>query len=393
MTMKCPNCGNDLNPEEVFCGQCGTPNLPVAKPTEMVNTPPARHGLLSGGYHPAAPGTGTLPQPDTQPATRSPGPQQGGFYQNPTEAISALPGQGQHYPAGYPQQGPAGTPMPGGYPYGSPAQPFQAGNYSGTLYPPIQQAFPTGQGYGMPPGFTPPPQKQGSNIALIIACVCVALAVITVGAFGAVYLLHNTSSGKTHTTSHPKASPTSVATATPIPSPSPTLIPSPSPTVTATSTPAPDAGFAWCDVTCTSNGFSVEYPGTWQQKPTSDSTGTQFTNSSAPDEFAAFKTPGATTNNADQLVSSDLMNNFSSQPGYTTPTPTSTTFSNTTIGGENWSYQTAYYQFNGQTERIEVYATVHGGKAYIIELQAPDAQFHGANTQYFEPMLGRFQFQ
>jgi hypothetical protein len=40
-----------------------------------------------------------------------------------------------------------------------------------------------------------------------------------------------------------------------------------------------------------------------------------------------------------------------------------------------------------------VYATVHQGKAYIIELQAPDAQFDSANTQYFEAMLGRFQFQ
>ncbi len=395
--MKCPNCGNDLNPEEVFCGQCGTPNLPTAKPTEMVNTPPSRHGLLSGGYHTAAsppPGTGTLPQPDSRPVTRPPGPQQGGFYQDPTEAISALPNQGQNYPAGYPQQGFAGTPMPGGYPtYGPPAQPFQTGNYSGTLYPPTQQSFPTGQGYGMPPRVTPPPQKQGSSIALIIACVCLALAVITVGAFGAVYLLHNNSSGKTPAASHPNASPTSVATATSVPSPSPTAIPSPSPTVTATLTPAPDPGFAWCDVTCTSNGFSVEYPGTWLQKPTSDSTGTQFTNPSQPDEFAAFKTPGVITATADQLVSSDLKNNFSSQPGYITPTPTSTTSSNTTIGGENWSYQTAYYQLNSQTERIEVYATVHQGKAYIIELQAPDAQFDSANTQYFEAMLGRFQFQ
>jgi hypothetical protein len=396
MAMKCPNCGNDLNPEEVFCGQCGTPNLPTAKPTEMVNTPPSRHGLLSGGYQAAAsppPGTGTLPQPDTRPVTRPPGPQQGGFYQDPTEAISALPKQGQNYPAGYPQQGFAGTPMPGGYPaYGPPAHPFQAGNYSGTLYPPTQQGFPTGQGYGMPPGVTPPPQKQGSSIALIIACVCLALAVITVGAFGAVYLLHNNSSSKTPVASHPNASPTSVATATSVPSPSPTAIPSPSPTVTATTTPAPDPGFAWCDVTCTSNGFSIEYPGAWLQKPTSDATGTQFTNPTQPDEFAAFKTPGVTTATADQLVSSDL-NNFSSQPGYITPTPTSTTSLSTTIGGENWSYQTAYYQLNGQTERIQVYATVHQGKAYIIELQAPDAQFDSANTQYFEAMLGRFQFQ
>src|SRR5258708_35797944 len=103
----------------------------------------------------------------------------------------------------------------------------------------------------MPPGVTPP-QKQGSSIALVIACVCLALAVITVGAFGAVYLLHNNSSGKTPAASHPNASPPSVATATSFPSPSPTAIPSPSPTVTATLTPAPDPAFSWCHVTCTS---------------------------------------------------------------------------------------------------------------------------------------------
>jgi hypothetical protein len=146
-----------------------------------------------------------------------------------------------------------------------------------------------------------------------------------------------------------------------------------------------------CDNTCTSNGFSVEYPSTWSQQPTSDSTGTQFTNPSQTDEFAAFKTPGVVTNmNAGQLVSNDL-NNFASQPGYNAPSPTPS--SNATIGGENWSSQIAYYQLNSHTVRIEVYATIHQGKAYIIELQAIDSEFDTVNTQYFERMLARFQFQ
>jgi len=89
-------------------------------------------------------------------------------------------------------------------------------------------------------------------------------------------------------------------------------------------------------------------------------------------------------------VSSDL-NGFFSRLGSITPTPTPS--SNTTIGGENWVYQTASYQLNGQTERIEVYATVHQGKAYTIELDAPNAQFDAVNMQFFETMLGRFQFQ
>jgi hypothetical protein len=97
-----------------------------------------------------------------------------------------------------------------------------------------------------------------------------------------------------------------------------------------------------------------------------------------------------TSMDAGQLVNNDL-SNFSSQPGYTAPTPSSS--SNATIGGENWSYQIAYYQLNGQTTRIEVYATVHQGKAYIIELQAIDSSFEMVNTQYFERMLAIFQFQ
>jgi hypothetical protein len=263
-------------------------------------------------------------------------------------------------------------------------QPFQSGNYTGTIYPPTQ-SFPTGQGSGMPPGFTPPPPKKRSNLALIIISICITLAIITIFAFGATYLLRNNASNKSQS-SHQNATATSIPTPTLVPSPSPT--PTPSPTLTPTATP--DAGFTLCDTTCTSNGFSIEYPSSWLQKPTNDSTGIQFTNPSQLDEFAAFKTPGITTMNAGQLVNTDL-NNFSSQQGYIAPTPTPS--SNATIGGENWSYQIAYYQLNSQTERIEVYATIHQGKAYIIELQTLDAQFDAVNTQYFERMLVRFQFQ
>jgi hypothetical protein len=393
--MKCPNCSNELSPGEVFCGQCGTPNILPAQPTEMVNTPQSRHGLLSGKYNiVTSPPSATyksalLPASNNQPPVSPPDLQQGGFYQDSAEAMPAPPDNGQNYPTAYPQQSLAETPMtgyPGAGQYDSPLQPSQGGNFTGTGYPAIQPLLP-GQGYGMPPRFTPPPQKQRSNVVLVISCIFLALAIIIVGAF---YLLRNNSSGKTHLTANQNASPTSVVTPTSVPSPSPTPSPTSSPSPTLTTTPAPDAGFAWCDTTCTSNGFAVEYPGTWLEKPTGDSTGTQFTNPSQSDEFAAFKTPGATTLTADQLVSSDL-NSFFSQPGNVTPTPTPS--SNTTIGGENWVYQTAYYQLNGQTERIEVYATVHQGKAYIIELQAPKAQFDAVNMQFFESMLGRFQFQ
>jgi hypothetical protein len=315
--------------------------------------------------------------------------QQSGFYQDPTQAMTVLPpNQVQSYPTVHPQQTYSSSPLPGGYSgagqYTPQMQPFQSGNYTGTIYPPTQ-SFPTGQGSGMPPGFTPPPPKKRSNLALIIISICITLAILTIFAFGATYLLRNNASNKAQS-SHQNATATSIPTPTLVPSPSPT--PTPSPTLTPTATP--DAGFTLCDTTCTSNGFSIEYPSSWLQKPTNDSTGIQFTNPSQLDEFAAFKTPGITTMNAGQLVNTDL-NNFSSQQGYIAPTPTPS--SNATIGGENWSYQIAYYQLNSQTERIEVYATIHQGKAYIIELQTLDAQFDAVNTQYFERMLVRFQFQ
>src|SRR6516165_9778385 len=98
MAMRCPNCSNELSLEEAFCGLCGTPIIPSTQPTAMVNPPPSRQGLLSEGYNSTTsspPGTnrsGMQPPPDNQSVVRSPGPQQqGSYYQDPTEAMSALP--------------------------------------------------------------------------------------------------------------------------------------------------------------------------------------------------------------------------------------------------------------------------------------------------------------
>ena len=163
------------------------------------------------------------------------------------------------------------------------------------------------------------------------------------------------------------------------PSPSPT----PSPTATA------DTGFVLCDTTCTTNGFTIEYPTGWLQS-TPDTSTIEFNSPTQTDVYALFRTPGMTSSNANNLVMTDLTNNYAmKKTGYVAPTSTS----NTNIGGANWTYAIAMYQLNGATERVEVFATVYQNKAYIIELQAPDAQFDTLNTSYFEPMLNRFQFQ
>ena len=213
-----------------------------------------------------------LPQSNNQPPMMSSGSQQQmGFHQDPTQAMSVLPShQVQNYPTMYPQQNYGNPSIPVGYSgtgqYTPQMQPFQSGNYTGTMYPPTQ-TYPTGQGYGMPPGFTPPPPQKRSNLALIIISICITFALIAILVFGATFLFRTNTSNKAQL-SHQNATATSIPTPTMVPSPSPTAAPSPytpSPSPTLTPTPTPDAGFTLCDTTCTSNGFSVEYPNGWSQ--------------------------------------------------------------------------------------------------------------------------------
>src|SRR6266536_3598340 len=178
MAMRCPNCSNEISLEETFCGQCGTPFILSAKPVDPAN----RQGLLSSGYYSV-----TSPPSNNQPPMLSSGSQQqNGFYQDPTQAMPVLPSnQVQSYPTMYPQQDYGSSSIPVGYSgtgqYTPQMQPLhlQSGNYTGTMYPPTQ-TFPSGQGYGMPPGFTPPPPQKRSNLALIIISICITLALVTI---------------------------------------------------------------------------------------------------------------------------------------------------------------------------------------------------------------------
>jgi hypothetical protein len=173
-----------------------------------------------------------------------------------------------------------------------------------------------------------------------------------------------------------------------MPTPTQADTPTPQPSPTAVATPVPDAGFLWCTQVCNGYGFVTEYPGTWQPGAVINASGVLFANPAQQDQSATFKAAGPTTRAAGDLVAYDLQTNFAAKPNYTAPTSTSTT----TISGETWATAVADYKKNKQQERVEVYATVHQGKAYIIELQAPESQFDAVNTQYFINMLGKFQF-
>src|SRR5436305_367172 len=153
--MRCARCGNEVSPNEAFCGQCGTPNTPSAPPPEMMSTPVPHSGLLRS-YNPNVPFAPSRtnsydsgmapPNPTIPPSQYSPGgiaerdpsptgpssPQQSpGFHQAPTEAMSPLPSNPQNYPPGYQQSGFTGAPMSGGYAgqgsYSRQMQPFQTG--------------------------------------------------------------------------------------------------------------------------------------------------------------------------------------------------------------------------------------------------------------------------
>lgn len=429
--MRCPKCGNEVRPEEAFCGQCGTPNTSSAPAGEITNTPSPRSGFISSypsqnatrpfpasqynpyrsGVQPSPmlptnnagparrPATGNLPPQPLMPSAHPQ--QQSGFYQDATEAMNSLPTTGNQ---GYSQPH-FTSPSQVGYPaQHSPQQvPFQNNNYSTPDAAYRQQPLVTGQGYdyGARSRSTPLPRKQRSAAFTVIVTVCLIVTLLAVGGLGAFIFLKGhtrqpivvlpTQTTNTSASPTPVASSTAATTPTTVPSPTPTV--GPTVTVTATApTPVADAGFVWCGQDCANNGFTTEYPTGWGVGSTPRGNGLLFTPPPPSPISVAFKQPGQTPDSAQNILAGDLQG-FANQPGYTPPQggPTAST-----IAGETWVSSMATYQLSvtdTTKERVVVYATVHAQKAYIIELQAPDTQFDTVNNQYFVNMIGRFQFQ
>lgn len=264
------------------------------------------------------------------------------------------------------------------------AYPYQPEPYYGQeRYPPVSdlQRAPYERG---PQGTVASPQRgQQRGLIILIACVCLVIVLISTTVITAFTVSHVFNESQPSPQREPA----------PAPSPTvgvmPTLVPSPTEVTTALPTPLADAGFQWCGAVCATYGFSTEYLGTWQVGGAANAGGVQFTNALLPSEYASFKALGVTQVNADGLVSSDLATNYASKSGYVPPTTRSTN----TISGETWITAVAFYPNELQQKmRVQVYGTVHQGKAYIIELQAPDDQFDAVNTQAFMNMLARFQF-
>ena len=455
--MKCLNCGNEIHPGEAYCGQCGTsvaPSVPSTNQTEMMSTPSPNNGGLFNAYpaqasfappssqqggSPVSPtpyesslppaqstqsqqkGYGTRPFPantrPVSPQTGSFGPQQqGDFYQDATEAISSLPSipQQGYVPGGYSGQPTFPTTPPNSYQTMG-AGPTQYGGQSG------QYGFTGQQGLQGPP--TPPFQSQGitrpapsssqrqpGTAGIVIISILLALALIAIIGFGTLYFVRShtanqqagqhaaaraatatasadNANANATTTADANATSTAIAVATPTIAPTATTAPSPTPTIVPTATP--DANFTYCGQPCIANGYQTEYPSGWNQLSSGDGLSIQFINPAQADEFITFRTPQTAANSASDVVANDLQTYYGNKSGYIL-SPQS---SSATISGETWIESNATYQGDTQKERIEVFGTIHAGKSYVIELQAPDAQFDQVNAQYFVNVTGRFQFQ
>jgi len=428
--MNCQRCGNEVQPEEIFCGQCGTATISSASPTNMVNSAPSGREDLPAPYKNASlsPQQIRTPRPQTppphaqtknlfsppgslftsgHPSQETPEPQQGtvgakqeptGFYQNPTEAISfpsndAIVGQaGNHPQQAFPSpQVQKDFPAIGQHrlPVRPPTQSLQADQYA------LPRSSHAGQGangqgysYGRPiiPAIPPQPQKQQSSATVLIVSICVVVGLVSIIAITTLFL-RGSSESAAHNGSMPSRvaqQPTPVPTATPTPqdTPTPTVVP----------TPLPDPGFAWCGPTCTNYGFSVEYPVGWQLGGTPTNNGIQFTNPAQPDQTAIFKAIGPTSGSAGDILNSELQTNFMTEPGYIPPQGTGVT----TLGGETWLDTTVYYQSaDQQREHVVIYTIVYQSKGYSIEIQAPDPdgqQFTLVYNTYYAAMLSKFSF-
>ena len=97
------------------------------------------------------------------------------------------------------------------------------------------------------------------------------------------------------------------------------------------------------------------------------------------------------------------LNAFSETPGQVferAPGPTSTV----DINGVRWQTSGGLISVDASGQggtptatpaihiRVQVYATIHNGKPYLIALYSTEEQFATATKNYFGPMLGSFQF-
>lgn len=167
-------------------------------------------------------------------------------------------------------------------------------------------------------------------------------------------------------------------------------------TPTATPTPAPLSGFlTYADQ---SGGYRIQYPLGWVYSRIGP--GTEFADSGdapsyevqvlVPADLDSVDLGGADPSNAASWTNYALTalahryrNAFALMHGG----PTAATF-----GRATWRAGSARITSGTSSIRVDVYATVHTDKPYIISLLTADTSFASADTRYFVPMLHSFEF-
>jgi len=187
--------------------------------------------------------------------------------------------------------------------------------------------------------------------------------------------------------------------------PTATATPTPTPTSTATPLPTPATGFQlYPNLT---EGYYIEYPDQWVATPHGSSwleisdRDPVLSPAAVTYELQVFVQPwngpdaGTNTDQTDQatawvdhilsggFVGGQVSGTFTRIQGKEPPV---------TIGGANWQTGEGVLVQESARDRVQVYATIHENKPYIIILIAADAQFDSGRAQFFNPMLRTFTF-
>lgn len=232
-------------------------------------------------------------------------------------------------------------------------------------------------------------RRGPSHSTILVTCICLVLVVIGAVGLSTIYVTSQNNRQKA-TQKSLQTYKTMVAVPT-----STTALVAPAGGATATPlsvpTTVPEAGFTWCGSDCAPDGFIDQFPVGWQASALPSVTGVQFVNPQQPDQLATFKRLDNPTAAADQLLVAEIQTTYASKPGYEAPQPP--TGQAATIGGETWSTATIAYMSDNQTkEHVIICVTVHQGKTFVLEFQAPDTQFAQVSIAYYNIMIGKFQF-
>lgn len=181
---------------------------------------------------------------------------------------------------------------------------------------------------------------------------------------------------------------------------------------TATPLPSPTAMAGYQPLVDSEDGFVIQFPLAWSCSPSNP--GVDCIDSPDAQNYRLqVQLPGGWTgantgkdpNDASVWVNYAL-SAFSDVPGRTYERLPDTG-QTTTIGGVAWQSGAAVVGMEPDTDssnatptptqppvriHVQVYATVYGGKPYIIALYAADDQFAAGTQRYFQPMLNSFAF-